>query len=80
MFPTYAPWTRLLESTDASNAGLGPLVAVIVVLILLVLKDAAGGVSDRGSTRFASGLTIAALPLAITFLLIAGAQMLVVLR
>ena len=80
MFPTYAPWTRLLEETDASSAGFGPLVAVIVVLILLVLKDALGGVSDQRSTRLAGGLTIAALPLAITFLLIAGAQMVTVLR
>ena len=80
MFPTYAPWPGLLEQMDASNAGLGPLVAVVVVLILLVLKDALGGVSDQQAKRLAGGLTIAALPLAITFLLIAGAQMVAVLR
>ncbi|MCC7371780.1 MAG: hypothetical protein IT306_25400 [Chloroflexi bacterium] len=80
MFPTYGPWTRLLETTDPTNAGLGPLVAVIVVLILLVLKDATGGVLDAGSNRFARGLTIAVVPLAIAFLWIAGAQLLVVIR
>jgi hypothetical protein len=80
MFPTYAPWTRVLETTEATSAGLGPLVAVIVVLILLVMKDATGGVLDADSNRFARGLTIAAVPLAITFLWIAGAQLLVIIR
>ncbi|MGE3270809.1 MAG: hypothetical protein AB7P40_18800 [Chloroflexota bacterium] len=80
MFPTYAPWTALLEVTDPTTAGLGSLVAVMVVLILLVLKDATGGVLDSGSARFSRGLTIAAVPLAITFLLIVSAQMIVVLR
>jgi hypothetical protein len=80
MFPTYAPWSRLLESTDPTDPGLGPLVAVMVVLILLVLKDAVGGVPEEGSKRFASGLTIAALPLTIAFFLIAGAHLMIVLR
>jgi hypothetical protein len=80
MFPTYAPWTSLLDATHPSSTGSGPLIAVMVVLILLVLKDATGGVSDQGSKRLASGLTIATVPLAITFLLIAGAQLMVVLR
>lgn len=80
MFPTYSPWTPLLEAMDPTTAGFGSLVAVMVALILLVLKDASGGVLDSGSVRFSRGLSIAAIPLTITFLLIAGTRMMVVLR
>jgi len=69
----------MLETTDPTTAGVGPLVAVMVVLILLVLKDASGGVPDDGSSRFGRGLTIAAVPLVITFLFIAAAQLAIVL-
>ena len=79
MFPTYAPWTRLLETTDPTTGGVGPLVAVLVVLILLVLMDASGGVANDGPSRPSRGLTIAAVPLVITFLLIAAAQLRIVL-
>ena len=42
------------------------MVVALLVLILLVLKDASGGVTDDGASRLGRGLTIAAVPLVIT--------------
>lgn len=80
MFPTFPPLSRLYESTDLATAELPQLVAVLVAVLVLILKDAAGGTTDARSLRLSGGLSIAAIPLFVTFCLIAGVRLAAVLR